>query len=616
MENIQPVSNVRPAGVSSGSFSLVSLARWMLIWPSVFIIVLTVVGAVGALTYERRYAGRVYQGVTVLGWDVSGMTPAEAETYLRSKIRYYEDAQLIFRDGNALWIATPRDLGASLDARAAATEAYAVGRTGDLRGNLWQQINVYQNGYTVLPRTVFDPVQAQAYVRRLADEINQPAQDARVVLKGFTAEVIPSQAGRRLKEAPVLLAIQQRILHHSDEPIDLEVEAIQPVLQDQVAIAAKERIDRLLSAPIVVRDNDRTWTISREMLRQWLVVNAITTDGNPRIEVYIDPTEVRSWVEPLAAQVYQLSEDARLDFDPTTGQVSVIKPSREGRSLDVDLTVERILAAAESGERSVALAVIVEKPAVDARDIPNMGIVELVSQATTYFKGSPPGRIKNIEISASKFNGVVIPPGGVFSFNRYLGDVSAEEGYEEAYIITGNRTAVGIGGGICQVSTTAFRAAFFGGFPIVERWAHGYRVSWYEIRSIPGLDATIFSPLVDFKFRNDTDAYLLIETEVDVQAGTVTFSFYGTRLDREVELEGPEITNVTPPKDPVYEVDENLPPGTIKQIDWANEGADVTVYRIIKQDGKVVSRERFESRYQAWPDVYLVGPGTAIPDQH
>ncbi|MFQ5342917.1 MAG: VanW family protein, partial [Anaerolineae bacterium] len=313
--------------------------------------------------------------------------------------------------------------------------------------------------------------------------------------------------------------------------------------------------------------------------------------------------------------VYQLPEDARLDFDPTTKQVRVIKMSRDGRTLDVDATTERIVQASESTERTVPLVVIVEKPAVDARDVANMGINELVSQATTYFKGSPAGRAKNIQVSASKFQGVVIPPGEVFSFNRYLGDVSEEEGYEEAYIITGNRTAVGIGGGVCQVSTTAFRAAFFGGFPIVERWAHGYRVGWYETRSIPGLDATIYSPSVDIKFRNDTGAYLLVETEVDAQAGTVTFFFYGTRPDREVELEGPEITNVTVPKDPVYQVDDSLPPGTIKQIDWANEGSDVTVYRIIKQAGKEVSRERFDSHYNAWSDVFLVGPGTDIPGE-
>lgn len=609
MENIQ-----RMAGTTSSGYQLV--LRWLLILPSVVVIILALVVLSGAFIYQRSYAGRIYRGVNILGWDVSGMTPAEAETYLRNKIRYYEDAQLLFRDGNEVWIATPRDLGAELNARAAVAEAYAVGRGSDFRENFWQQVDVYRHGYTVLPRTVFDPVRARAYVERLADKINRPPRDADVTLGSLTAQVTPSQVGRRLNVNPVVAAIQQRILYQSQEPIDLPVETIQPAIPDAPAIAAKEWIDRLLSAPIEVRYEDRTWTISREMLREWLVFNKSTAGGQLTVEAYIDPAQVRSWVEPLAPEVYQLPEDGRLDFDPDTREVHVIRMSQEGRRLDVDATTRRIVQAAESVDRTIPLAVLVDKPAVDVRDIPQMGIVELVSQATTYFKGSPAGRIKNIQISASRFNGVVVPPGGVFSFNQYLGDVSAKEGYEEAYIIKGNRTTVGLGGGICQVSTTAFRAAFFGGFPIVERWAHGYRVGWYEINSIPGLDATVYSPLVDFKFRNDTEAYLLIETEVDEKAGTVSFFFYGTRPGREVELEGPKITNVTPPKDPVYDEDESLPPGTIKQIDWANEGSDVTVYRIIKRNGKVIARERFDSHYNAWSDVYLVGPGTEISGQN
>lgn len=577
------------------------------------IVLATVALIVGAFAYQRAYAGRIYEGVRVLSWDVSGMTPAEAYAFLSQRIRYYEDTQLLFRYGNQLWMATPRDLGARLDARAAVAEAYAVGRSGLLRDRFWQQFDIWRQGYTVVPRTVFDPAAARQYLESIAAQIERPARDADIVLAGMTAEVISSQEGYRLDVDAALAEVQNRLLTLSDAPIDLKVETIPPAIDDAPALEAKARIDRLLSAPVTVRYEDKTWTIERETLAHWLVFNKTRADGQLMVEAYIDPDAVRAWVEPLAPEVYQLPENARLDFDPETGQVTPIRMSREGRRLDVNATVERILAAVEKeGERRVELAVVPQKPAVDVRDIPKMGIVELISKATTYFKGSPPGRVKNIKISASKFHGVVIPPGEVFSFNEYLGEVSAEEGYEEAYIIQGNRTAVGIGGGICQVSTTAFRAAFWGGFPIVERWAHGYRVSWYEINSIPGFDATIYSPLVDFKFRNDTEQYILIETEVDEKAGTVTFFIYGTKPDREVELEGPIVTNETPPKEPVYEVDPSLPPGTIKQIDWANKGADVTIYRIIKQNGQVVKRERFDSHYQPWADVFLVGPGTKV----
>jgi vancomycin resistance protein YoaR len=258
-----------------------------------------------------------------------------------------------------------------------------------------------------------------------------------------------------------------------------------------------------------------------------------------------------------------------------------------------------------TADREITLPILAVRPQVADDDGPNLGIVELVSEGVTHFKGSSAGRIQNIQVSASKFHGLVIPPGQTFSFNEHLGEVSAEAGYEESLIIFGDRTRVGIGGGVCQVSTTAFRAAFWGAFPILERSAHGFRVSWYE--PPVGLDATVYSPWVDLKFLNDTSYYLLIETEADVQTGTLTFRFYSTKIGRTVEMEGPVEDNVIPHEPPVYEDDPTLPQGTTKQVEWARDGVDVTIYRIIKESDEVISREKLFSRYQPWTAVYLVG---------
>ena len=190
--------------------------------------------------------------------------------------------------------------------------------------------------------------------------------------------------------------------------------------------------------------------------------------------------------------------------------------------------------------------------------------------------------------------------------------MTEENGVVEGLIIWGDRTAVGIGGGVCQVSTTVFRAAFFGGFPMVERWAHGYVVSWY---GEPGYDATIYEPQVDFKFRNDTSAHLLIQTEVDSQNGTLTFSFYGTRPDREVEVVEYTVQNVRDAPPPVYQEDSSLQPGEEKQVDWPKKGMDVSVTRVVKEDGEVLREDTFVSRYQPWAAVYLVGPEKETPPE-
>ena len=184
------------------------------------------------------------------------------------------------------------------------------------------------------------------------------------------------------------------------------------------------------------------------------------------------------------------------------------------------------------------------------------------------------------------------------------------EGYDESYVIVGDQTVLGIGGGICQVATTAFRAAFFAGYPIIERWAHAYRVSWYEPPL--GLDAAVYSPGTDMKFRNDTDAYLLIEPVVDRVNGVATFNFYGTDPNRTVVVSKPKISNIVPAPPALYTVDESLAPGEKNQVDWAKEGMTVDVERTITENG-TTRTDTLHSKYQPWQAVYLVGPGTAIP---
>ena len=217
--------------------------------------------------------------------------------------------------------------------------------------------------------------------------------------------------------------------------------------------------------------------------------------------------------------------------------------------------------------------------------------------------------MSNIALAASKFDGVIVPPGQVFSFNEHLGPVTAEEGYDESLIIFGDRTTVGIGGGVCQVSTTAFRAAFFGGFELVERWAHGYRVGWYETNSVPGRDATIYTPDVDLKFRNDTGHHILIHTTTDLEAGTLTFKFFGTPTGREVLVSQPVQSNVVKHGPPVYEKTPTLPDGMMKQVDWAKDGMDVTVTRVVKEGDTIIHEDEIISRYRPWRAVYQVGTG-------
>ena len=204
-----------------------------------------------------------------------------------------------------------------------------------------------------------------------------------------------------------------------------------------------------------------------------------------------------------------------------------------------------------------------------------------------------------------------------------LGNISLENGYAEALIIYGGQTIQGVGGGVCQVSTTLFRTAFFAGFPIDERHPHAYRVSYYEKvagnnrdSNLAGLDATVYIPLVDLKFTNDTPYWLLMEAYVNRAASRLTWKFYSTYDGRTMEWSTTGLTNKVEPQKPLYVLNEELDKGEIKQVDWEAEGADVAINRVVFKDGDVLFEDDFFTRYAPWRAVYEYGPGTdGIPKQ-
>lgn len=249
------------------------------------------------------------------------------------------------------------------------------------------------------------------------------------------------------------------------------------------------------------------------------------------------------------------------------------------------------------------------EPEVTLSAINNFGIVEKIGEGKSDFTGSISERIHNIKLATSKFHGVLIPKGEIFSFNKTVGDISSTTGYKPAYIIKNGRTVLGDGGGVCQVSTTLFRAALNSGLPIIERHGHAYRVSYYENDSKPGMDATVFAPFVDLKFKNDTPAHILIQSEIDDQKNLLVFSFYGKRDSRRIEISEITIWDVVSPPSPIYQEDPNLKKGITRQIDWPAWGAKAKFHYKVEKEGKTIVDQDFFTFYRPWPAVYLVGVG-------
>ncbi len=301
-------------------------------------------------------------------------------------------------------------------------------------------------------------------------------------------------------------------------------------------------------------------------------------------------------------------------FNFQNGKVLAFKPSEEGKAVDIervkeDLTsqFETILSKQKPQEITIMVSTKALEPKISTDKVNNMGIKELIGTGTSLFQHSISSRIYNITLASSRINEALIAPNETFSFAKTLGDVSAFTGYQQAYIIQNGKTILGDGGGICQVSTTFFRALLNAGLPITERHAHAYRVGYYEQDGPPGLDATVYVPSVDLKFKNDTNNYILVQTQINTEMQQLSVFLYGTKDGRSVLLSQPSITNRTPAPPDLYQDDPTLAKGIVKQVDFSAEGSKVSFAREVIKNGKKIISETFISNYAPWQSIFLRG---------
>lgn len=582
------------------------------------------------LIYQLAFRDRVILGVWIAGKSLSGMTRADANTFLETKFGKPDSIlarvggeRIVLRDRERTWRAWPWELGLRTDFAPVAETAVAMGHRGSVLQMSVEQLQCMWFGCDIGGDAQFDEAIAESYLGWLAAQVDRPPRDASVRIEGLRVVATPAQNGRQLNGAAMVERLRRRALAGDRGEIEIVFRETPPLITD--ADAAKNQAETILAAPAMLSFNDRVWAIDQGALAAMLTIQPKQDPGGKlRLTAALDHAQLVAYFKTLARDINQPARDARFRFDDKTLTLTPIVPSQNGLTLDPEAAAkqieQQIVASASRvpglasplespNARTMALPVTVSKPTIAMEDAQKFGIKELVSQGVSNFRGSIPGRIQNIRTTTVAMDGIVVPPGAVFSFDKYLPEVVEANGYDDAYIIFGDQTVLGPGGGVCQVSTTLFRAAFFGGYPIAERWAHAYRVGFYEPPI--GLDATVFAPTVDFKFKNDTENYLLIQPKIDLRTTTLTFNFYGTKPNRTVEMEDPIKENVIPHGPAIYTEDPTIKKGTTKQVDFEHDGMDVTVYRVIKVNGQIVKREKFFSRYQPWVARYLVGTKVA-----
>lgn len=373
-----------------------------------------------------------------------------------------------------------------------------------------------------------------------------------------------------------------------------------------------DEIQKITGAPVNFHVKDQTISADKTALASWLKIrpalevsadysseaeniNFFPTD-DPALKIFfrflnrnqnrshvkistslaLDEDALKNYVEKLKNDSRVPAEDAKLSF--TDGKIGTFLASKDGyeiASLESFEKIEKTFAENPTA-KDISLDTNILKPEVTSTDLDKYGIKELIGEGISNFRGSPKNRIHNIRTGASKFNGVLIKPGEEFSFIKTLGPVDASTGYLPELVIKVDKTIPEYGGGMCQVSTTMFRAALNSGLKITARTNHAYPVQYYAPQ---GLDATVYIPKPDLAFVNDTPNYILVQTHIE---GTqLFFDFFGTSDGRQTKIIGPFVT-------------ERGEAGAMKTI---------ATQEVYDPSGNLLRRQEFKSKYDS-PDKY------------
>jgi vancomycin resistance protein YoaR len=575
----------------------------------------------GLFAYQYMQSGRIYPGVTLAGVDLSGLSIDQATERVFEEVTYPQNGRILFKYGDTSWLASPAELGLFLDAQTSAQKAFDTGRSGNLLPRLINQYNLYTQGVDIPPVMIFDQNMALQYLSHLSGQIDQPVIEASLDINSTDVIVRQGQIGRTLNITATMAQISSQLEKLQDGIITLVVDETTPHIMDasQQAEQARQILSQSLTLKLPEGESiGGPWTFDTAALASMLSFDLVNDSQKDYYQLNLNSETLHEFLLSLEPELYLASENARFMFNDDTRQLEVVKHATIGRTLDVDASLQSIRDTLLQGGHDVTLQVTHNPPAVtDDMTGEELGVTELIHEEISYFYGSDADRIQNITAAASSFYGLMVAPGEEFSMAQALGDITLDNGYAEALIILGGQTIKGVGGGVCQVSTTLFRAAFFTGFPITERHQHAYRVGYYEKvagnrrdSNLAGLDATVFVPLVDMKFVNDSPYWLLMETYVNPTYSSLVWKFYSTSDGRTVDWDTTGPVNTVDPPDPLYRENPDLPKGEVKQVDYQAQGADVTVDRRVYKDGSLYFEDSFFTHYQPWQAIYEYGPGT------
>lgn len=559
------------------------------------------------IALANAYEDKFLPNISIAGIDIGNLSKEEARAKLDKRIDFVNRRGFVYVSPVKTVTINPNTSGLE------SAESLGLIVFWDLDKSL-ARVNAWQNQASVVVKllafvkdndfSIYYNWDREEHRQILADNFKDVLKDKQEASFSFVdndLQIISESPGQTFDYDKALADTQEQIANLISSDISLQIIEDKPLITSQVLEQYQDEILNISRrGNLYITFEEEEWDVANDAWKKWLKLK----QGLGQYYVGIDQEKFNIYLQDsgIFAKVNVPVQNARFNLED--GRVAEFVSSQEGRTIQMEETVknlENILN--NSGE--LELAIIVEKvqPAVHNNDVNDLGIVEIIGTGESDFSGSPANRIHNINVGAKTLHGVLIKPGEEFSLIDALGDIDGEHGYLQELVIKGDKTIPEYGGGLCQIGTTVFRATLASGLPVLERRNHSYRVSYYEPA---GTDATIYDPWPDYKFKNDTQHHILIQTRIE---GTkLYFDFWGTKDGRIVRTTQPEIYNiVAPPAKKIIKTTE-IAVGATKCTERAHNGADTKFdYSVQYANSPEPVETTFYSHYIPWQEVCLLG---------
>lgn len=571
--------------------------------------------------FSFSYKQRVFPGISVAGIDVGGLTASQALSRIQEEVRVYETNQwpITVRYQNEEWTLDPMILHWKLDETVG--KLFTVGRGGHWKENLIDQWQLIHQGRDLPIELSLESEQLEPLLTQMGElvdeeEVLPTLSKLEEPKDGSLVAYQEGQDGHLFERTQYKQSLLTAAAHLKSPPSGIPIHTIHTEISKQQRLEAIQRAERLLTKQLRL-------TIENEADFEWQMTDTDTLSFVD-FQTNYNLDKISGYLKEVSSKINREPIDAKFRFDEQTGKVVEFAAAKDGLELDVVASAQAIRVGLELLEQAadeqvlgmasnslepglVRLVVHRVEPELTLNDANNLGITSLLGRGVSTYFHSIPSRVHNVELAASRVAGTLVKPGETFSFNQAVGEVSGATGYQAAYVISNGKTELGDGGGVCQDSTTVFRAALDAGLPIVERRGHSYRVGYYEQNAKAGLDATVYAPSTDLKFLNDTPAHILVQTTVDSPNRTLVVEIYGTSDGRSSEILNHIVYDVVPALPDQYIDDPTLSPGEVKQIDWAAGGAKAKFEYVVRRNGEVINEKTFNTVYKPWAAKFLRG---------